>query len=441
VSRSVKETILKYVRIGLLIAVLAVIVFSAYSRLQVHSHTSAGTSPIKHIIFLLKENRSFDSYFGSFPGANGATIGKIKVNGVTHTIPLNPLTDTEPNYGHQFAPAKTDYDNGAMDAFNIGETPGAGNASCTTAPYPCYVQGIQGVIPNYWSLAQHFVLNDNNFSSLRGPSFPNHLYSVAAGSGVTEQTSAVDSPSDALWNCHSAPKTTVQLFNGTHVFPCFTFSNLADDMTTAGVSWKYYAPGPTDVADHWDVLKAFKQDVNSPNIALDNQFLTDAANRTLPSFSWLIAPLAASEHPPSTSCNGENWTVQYLNALQQGPDWSSTAVFLTWDDYGGFYDHVAPVNKDGLGLGFRTPFMVISPYAYAGDNPTNTHISHDPTEFSSVLKFAEETFGLPTLGRRDVSAGDLGGLFDFSTIHNKPLILQQRTCPAQKKAATDNTTD
>jgi phospholipase C len=329
-----------------------------------------------------------------------------------------------------------------MDAFNIGETVGNGKAGCTQAPYPCYIEGIQSVIPNYWMMAQHFVLDDNNFSSLRGPSFPNHLFTVAAGSGATLQTSAITNPTDNIWNCTSASTTTVTLYNGTKVYPCFTFSTLADEMTAAGVSWKYYAPGPTDKADHWDAIKAFKQDYQSSNIALDNQFLTDASAGTLPSFSWLTPPEAVSEHPANTSCNGENWTVQYLNALEQGPDWSSTAVFLTWDDYGGFYDHVAPQNVDGVGLGFRAPFLVISPYAYAGDNPSNTHISHDATEFSSILKFAEETFGLASLGRRDVSAGDLGGLFDFSTVHNTPLILQQRTCPAMKTGLpNDNSTD
>lgn len=112
-----------------------------------------------------------------------------------------------------------------------------------------------------------------------------------------------------------------------------------------------------------------------------------------------------------------------------GPDWASTAILLTWDDYGGFYDHVAPQRLDPLGLGFRVPFLVISPYAYAGDNRHNTHVSHDPLEFASVLRFAEEVFKLPSLGTRDVKAGDLMPLFDFSRVHNSAITLGQRTSP------------
>jgi phospholipase C len=111
------------------------------------------------------------------------------------------------------------------------------------------------------------------------------------------------------------------------------------------------------------------------------------------------------------------------------PEWSSTVVFLTWDDYGGFYDHVPPQNVDALGLGFRVPMLIISPFAYASDNPGNPHIGHVALEFSSVLKFAEEVFGLPSLGRRDVTAGDPMKEIDTSMVHNAPLQLNTRTCP------------
>ncbi len=429
---------MRRVRIGGLMVLLCAIVVIAYPRPQTHSRAGAATRPIQHIIFIVKENRSFDSYFGSFPGVDGATTGKVKVHGVVRTIPLNPLTDSEPNYTHQFGPAKIDYDNGAMDAFNLGETGGNGRASCTAPPYPCYVEGIQSVIPKYWALAQHFVLNDRAFTSLRGPSFPNHLYTVAGGSGPSLNKSAISNPNDSAWNCNSIAGTTVQLYDKTKVFPCFTFSTLADEMTTAGVSWKFYGPGPTDKADHFDSLKAFQQDVKSANIVHTSQFVTDAQAGKLPAFSWIIAPDAADEHPVQTSCKGENWTVQQLNALEQGPDWSSSAMFLTWDDYGGFYDHVAPQNVDALGLGFRAPFLAISPYAFAGNNPANPHVSHDVIEFSSVLKFAEETFGLSSLGRRDVTAGDVAGMFDYSSVHNTPLVLQHRTCgPSMLKSTSD----
>ena len=133
--------------------------------------------------------------------------------------------------------------------------------------------------------------------------------------------------------------------------------------------------------------------------------------------------------------------MQLINAVENSPAWASTAIVLTWDDWGGFYDHVIPPSQDALGYGFRVPLLVISPYAYAGDNSSNTHISHDQFEFASVLKLAEEVFHLPSLGQRDVTAGDLLKTLDFSSVHNPPLILNQRACSAQKVPITGDFDD
>lgn len=388
----------------------------------------ANSIPIQHIIFIVKENHSFDSYFGTFPGANGATTGQIKVNGVVQTIPLNPAPDTPANYTHAFQAAKKDYDNGNMDAFNIGE-----GTSCNTAPYPCYVVGRQSLLPNYWALAQQFVLNDNTFSSLRGPSFPNHQYTIAGASGDTASDSAINNPvnppgTPTSWGCDAAAGTTVQLLNGNKVFPCFSYQNLADIMTNAGVSWKYYTPLASQSGYIWDAMDASQQDHNSPNVVSWSKFDSDVTNGNLPQFSWLVTSQKYSEHPSASTCVGENWTIDKINAVENSPYWQNTVIIVTWDDYGGFYDHVAPQNVDALGYGFRVPMLIISPYAYATDNPNNPHLGHIQLEFASVLKLAEEVFNLPSLGTRDVSAGDLLTELDFSQIHNQPLILQQRTC-------------
>lgn len=158
------------------------------------------------------------------------------------------------------------------------------------------------------------------------------------------------------------------------------------------------------------------------HIAPAAQFVSDAKAGHLPSVSWLIPPGAASEHPPYSICEGENWTVSVLNAVMQGPSWNSTAVFITWDDFGGFYDHVAPPQVDRFGLGPRVPLLIISPFAKAG------YISHTVYEHSSVLKFVETRYGLKSLTSRDGAASDMLDSFDFNQQLQSPLLITERQC-------------
>lgn len=409
------------------------------SRARAHQ---VSTTPIQHIVFLLKENRTFDNYFGLFPGVNGTTTGKINVNGVQKTIPLNTLPDVAQNFCHESSCAVKASNKGAMDSFNLADR------RCKAAPYPCYAEASSTLIPNYWSLASHFVLNDNTFSSAEGPSFTNHLFSVAAGSGPDLPHSAVTTPRDKTgkielkWGCDAPTGTTTQLLNGSKVYPCFSYSTLASEMDAARISWKFYTPFAGQSGYQWNTLDAFPADRKSSNVVPWQNIITDAQNNNLPSFSWVTFPTQQSEHPTAATCPGENESVQIINAIEQSSQWANTAIFLAWDDYGGFYDHVPPPVIDGLGLGFRVPFMVISPYAWATDNAAiNPHVSHVQLEFASVLRFAEEVFTLPSLGRRDTTAGDLSQLFDFSHVHENPLILQTRTCPTNNPPLLGNYDD
>jgi phospholipase C len=156
------------------------------------------------------------------------------------------------------------------------------------------------------------------------------------------------------------------------------------------------------------------------------QFVQDAQNGELPAVSWLVTSVGLSEHPPASVCMGENWTVEQLNALMQGPEWDSTVVFLTWDDFGGFYDHVAPPVADNFGFGPRVPLLIISPWV------KRAHITHNTLEFSSVLKFIEERFDLDPLTERDEDANDLIDSFDFDHRPLEPLILSTRQCSGAK---------
>ncbi len=375
---------------------------------------------IRHIVFLVKENRTFDNYFGTFPGADGATSGRISTGDV---IPLGQAPDRTPrDISHSFQSAVKAIDGGAMDQFDL--IPG-GNQN---GDYLAYTQYTENDLPNYFVYARNFVLADAFFSSLTGPSFPNHLYTVGAQSG-----GAINNPanSQGRWGCDSPGNSTVQVMdddgNITPEYPCFDFQTLADSLEAQGLSWKYYAPGQGKSGYIWSALDAIAHirltSLWNDHVVPTDQFVQDALNGQLPAVSWLVVASGKSEHPPASVCVGENWTVEQLNAVMQGPDWDSTVVFLTWDDFGGFYDHVPPPVVDNFGFGPRVPFLIISPWAKPG------YISHTTLEFSSVLKFVEERFDLDPLTARDAQANDLLDSFDLTQDPLPPLILSTRECP------------
>jgi len=377
-----------------------------------------GLNKIQHIVFIIKENRTFDNYFGTFPGANGATSGTISTGQV---IPLGHAPDKLPrDIDHSYNAAITAIDGGRMDRFDL-ITGGNQNGD-----YLSYTQYTEADMPNYFAYARHFALGDNMFSSLTGPSFPNHLYTVGAQSG-----GAINNPSSSgIWGCDADDTSTVQVMdnhgNITRQFPCFNFRTLADNLEVAGLTWKYYAPQKGESGYIWSALDAIQHIRLTPlweeRVVPTSQFASDALNSRLPAVSWLVVGSGMSEHPPASVCAGEDWTVQQLNAVMQSPDWNSTAVFLTWDDFGGFYDHVPPPKVDNFGFGPRVPFLIISPYSKPG------YISHTQYEFSSVLKFIEIRFGLPPLSDRDTLANDILDSFDFNQLPLSPLILQTRPC-------------
>ncbi len=420
------------------------------------------TLPIKHIVFLVKENRTFDNYFGKFPGANGATSGKLSDGG---TMPLGKMPDKiTPDISHAWAAAVTAYGDGGMDRFDLlnGAIGGSNN----------YVQASEADIPNYWALAKEFAISDNFFSSLHGPSFPNHLYTIAAQSGGVEDNpgkqAAVGAPTigacptatscpepgeaglepdnvtpltqkKGVWGCDADPKVRVPVLDQEgdviEIYPCLDFQTLGDELTNAGVSWKMYAPGQGiddggfqgSAGYIWTVYDAIRHIRSSPewkqHVVMTDQFVVDAKAGNLPAVSWISTPSPVSEHPPASTCVGENWTLSLLQAIADGPNWNDTAVFITWDDFGGFYDHVAPSQIDKFGLGFRVPLIVVSPYAKKG------FIDHTQAEFSSVLKFIETNYTLPALTERDKNTVDMTQLFDFTQPPRPLPTLTPRTCP------------
>ena len=253
------------------------------------------------------------------------------------------------------------WDNGKMDKFDQLHSNGTKGAS---APYAnnSLTQMYQSDIPDYWNYAQNFVLGDNMFSSLMGPSFPNHLYTIAAQSGGVVDNPQTDKNIGTLgnaargWGCDVANQSVkVENTSGGISLQeaCFNFQTLADELDAQHYSWRYYAPPSGTGGYIWSTFDAIKHIRYGPDwkfVVPTEQFMSDAASGTLPTVSWIVTPALYSEHAPASVCVGENWTVRMLNSLMQGPDWSSTAVFLTWDDFRGFYDHVAPQQIDNYGL-------------------------------------------------------------------------------------------
>jgi phospholipase C len=377
-------------------------------------------SAIQHIVFIIKENRTFDHYFGTYPGANGATTAVISTG---QTLPLLHAPDPPPrDISHGWFDAIQAGDAGKMDLFDI--ISGANQNGDLLG----LSQLTQSDIPNYFNYAQHFVLADNMFSSIQGASFVNHLYTVGAQSSDFFSQPTPSQPNGG--SCDSIPGTYAYVWNDdntvTQSFPCVDFTTLADELQSAGVSWRFYASPQGTPGYGFTTLAAINHIRNGPlwgNMVDHALFNSDAQSGNLPAVSWLIPTSGNDEHPPSGTCPGENWTVSALNAIMNGPDWSSTAVFIMWDDFGGFYDHVNPPIIDKFGLGPRVPLLIISPYAIAGK------ISHTQYEPSSILKFIEERFGLPPLTARDASANSTADSFDFTQNPLPPDILSPRVCP------------
>ncbi len=360
--------------------------------------------PIKHLVVIVQENRSFDNLFAGFPKADAAT------QGMTSTGKMVPLTKVELEsngvYGHGIDIAHgraqwvTEYDGGRMDGFDkvtlsTGQPAGL---------YP-YAYVDRSEITEYWTLAAKYALADHMFVDVGSGSFTSHQDLIAATTYLNATTSFMDYPSAVPWGCDAQPgerstiivkPDNVRLFGGP--FPCTTaYPTLADSLDAKNVTWSYYAPpvkGPAHDAGGWvwsafDAIKNVRYgkdwaNVKSPNTAI----FSDITNGTLPQMSWVIPDEADSDHPQSGRNTGPSWVTSVVNAIGESPYWKSTAIVIVWDDWGGWYDNVAPPQLDWLGLGGRIPMIVVSPYARPH------YVSGTTYELASIVKYAEETFGL-----------------------------------------------
>ncbi len=436
---------------------------------------SAGIHTIKHVIVVMQENRSFDSYFGTFPGADGIprrngrfTVCAPDPRAGRCQRPYHDPSLVNGGGPHDAAPSRLDVDGGRMDGFvRMAESPGGrgcgGLVGICSASAPPDVMGYHDAreIPNYWRWAHDFTLQDHLFASNASWSLPAHLYLV---SGWSASCTRRDDPSSC--------RTDIQL-NGFHtsqiagagrpgrrllvrprlrplvrclaahgvpqhgwgldlhdpampgalaacraLAPPRVLRRLAPDanyawtdltylLHRAGVSWRYYVHGglQPDCADGdancrparqsartpeiWNPLPSFttvKQDGQVGNVQDVSSFFAAAQGGTLPAVSWVVPDAADSEHPPANIQTGQAWVTRVVDAAMQGPDWGSTAIFLAWDDWGGFYDHVPPPHVDNAGYGMRVPGIVISPWAKRG------FVDHQTLSFDAINTFVEDDF-------------------------------------------------
>jgi len=387
-------------------------------------------SPITHVVFIIKENRSFDSMFGRFPGANGAST-YVDAHGKRRPLNHQPMT-LQQDLFHGFSDAQLAENGGKMNHFGLV------NGAIQNGVDESDSQYYQSDIPNYWSYASRFTLADHFFSQINGPTFPNHLASLIGSSG-----NIIENPVNLpvySWGCDLPSPGKVQAIhrNGSKYWtrPCVDSKSLPDLLDEAHLSWKDYAPPQFASGYIWSAVDyirhlRFGPDWKTHQVRYDH-FDTDAAAGKLPAVSWLTGPNTSSDHPPTSICLGENWTVDAINSIMRNKTlWAHTAIVLTWDDFGGFYDHVPPPlgPERQTMYGMRVPAIILSPYA------RQVYVDHSFYSFTSLLKFAEDTFNLPSLGTLDGKANGFSSAFDFKQKPLAPLVLSLRPqCPLVRNA-------
>ncbi len=420
---------------------------------------------LHHIVIIMQENRSFDHYFGTFPGADGIPMRSPGVPAVcvpdpaAHTC-LAPYHDTSDVNGggpHWSGDALADLNGGRMDGF-VGQAERAVSGCQNLDDPSCRgtrVTDVMGYhdareIPNYWAYARTFVLQDRLFEPNASWSLPAHLFMVSAWSArcttLDDPMSCANALDDPLKSDFLVPSSGA-----------YAWTDLTYLLHKAGVSWKYYVaegsepdcdddgmrctdkPQTAGTPSIWNPLPGFstvRQDGELGNVQPVDSFYVDLRRGRLPAIAWIVPNGRVSEHPPASIEEGQAYVTGLINSIMRSSAWSSTAIFLAWDDWGGFYDHVVPPKLDGNGYGFRVPGLVISPYARRG------YIDHQTLSFDAYAKFIEDVFlggqrlDPRTDGRPDLrptvreaapALGDLRADFDFSQPPRPPFLLPERS--------------
>ncbi|MBV8530545.1 MAG: hypothetical protein JO104_04455 [Candidatus Eremiobacteraeota bacterium] len=381
-----------------------------------------GNGKIKHVVIIFQENRSTDNLFNGLPGADTQPYG-LNSNG--DRIQLQPIRLTGPyDIDHSHVSFETAFDGGRMDGFNLERSSEhcLVRHGCPSKATRAYAFVPRDEVKPYFDMAEEYAFGDRMFASQAGPSFPAHQYilsgesTIAPGSPLRasenpltpEQhfTGGCDSPSGSLVTLIDAEGTEDQ-----EVYPCFDRPALTALLEAKGLTWHYYQAHLG--AGLWNAPDAIRRVRYGSHFSTDvvgppSQVLYDVKHGTLANVVWVTPTAEASDHAGVTDGTGPSWVASVVNTIGESQYWDSTAVLVTWDDWGGWYDHVKPLQYNSYELGFRVPLIVISAYA------KKAYVSHRRHEFGSLLKFTEKALGLKSLGTTDARADDLADCFNFA---------------------------
>ncbi len=387
-----------------------------------------------HIVIMIQENRTFDNLFATFPHADGTRVGKthngsrrLREGNLFSAInPANPyanwLRDCDPDTS---GTCRMD----GFDTVPVGRMPG-------TYVYQ-YVSPAQ--IKPYWDMSRQYVLADHFFQTQGSGSFVAHQDLIRGGTQINATQSVVDLPTDVPWGCDAPAGTVTSLITNSNRyelraggFPCYTYETLRDLLDAAKVSWRYYSPalGSSNGGNVWVAFDAIKAVRYSPEWSTnqaspETKVFTDI-ERALPGVSWVIPDFNNSDHAGKGADKGPSWVAQVVNAIGKSSAWDTTAILITWDDWGGWYDHVPPPgpHRSG-GLGFRVPLIVVSPYAKRGLISSNVY------SFGSIIRFVEDNWDLGSLGTTDETSADFAN--DFFDFTQKPRKFTPFSAPYSKE--------
>jgi phospholipase C len=372
------------------------------------------STPIKHVVFIIQENRSFNDLFMGFPGAKTATFG-YTTDG--RKVAVKPHDLAAPwNLGHSSAAYFADCNGtGSLPGTDCKMNGWENEKNSPNAPKDAaYSYVPRDEIEPYWDMAKQYVIADRMFPSNLDGSFVSHQYLVAAYA-----SSAVDYPLSS-WGCEGGKSDTVETITqqrtlGSPIRACFSNPTIATEADAAHLSWRFYAGTPQGDGGFWSSYQADRKVYDGPDwnanvISPPTQFLQDIS-KGLADVTWITPEFSTSDHPGFDSSQGPAWVASLVNAIGTSKYWNSCAIFIMWDDWGGFFDPVKPIFKDYDGLGFRVPLLIVSPYA------KRSSVTHVQYETASVLRFIEDNFGLPQLAASDKRASDPArdpAAFDFN---------------------------